>query len=183
MARIFDTPPLSIIDLLADQDHYTPGRGGFEPFLIIIHHSGGTWSGPWLSTTKGSGVSTHRLISKAGVIRKIVADEDTAWTAGFGTVGPVDPDGNDPPGVARNLNQITLNIEFENLGTGQDPYPAAQLNAGAKQVVEWWGKYGLIGILGHGQVDARKNDPLGFPWEDFFRRIDRAYLAVRQGVV
>ncbi len=176
---IFLMLPLPIIDLPAAKTHYQVGRGGHQPQFIVIHHTGGVDSRKWLSTTSSPAVSTHRLISKTGLNIKIVADEDTAYTAGFATVGPVDPDANDPPGVPSNFNLISLHIELENRGDGRDPYPDAQLAMAASQVVEWWGKFGFLALVGHGWVDARKNDPKGFDWDDFYQRLDRRYWAVR----
>lgn len=176
---LFDTLPLPIVDLPADARHHTKGRQGFTPRIILIHHTGGTNSGKWLSTTSQPPVSTHRLISKKGINIKIVPDEDTAYCAGYGVVGPVDPDGNDPRGVAGNLNLITLHIELENRGDGKDPYPDEQLDMAAKQCAEWIGKYGYLAILGHMDVDANKSDPKGFSWPDFWRRLDLALITQR----
>lgn len=172
MAKIFETPPLPIQDRPAASTHYTKGRGGHAPQYIAMHHSGGVDSLAWLTRTSSPPVSTHRLITKDGTIIKIVADEDTAYTAGFGVVGPIDPDASDPAGVPRNFNQASLNIELENLGNGRDPYPLAQMVAAAKQTVEWYGKYGYLAIVGHSWVDVNKNDPKGFDWLLLYRLID-----------
>lgn len=162
--RIFTTPDLPIVDFPADARHHTKGRAGFQPLFINLHHTAGTNSIRYLSVDPTSNVSCQRLITKAGTNIKIVADEDTSYCAGFAIVGPIDPDGNDPIGVPFNNNYCSLNIEFENLGTGFDPYPLPQMVMGAKQVVEWWGKYGFLPVLGHGQIDKNKNDPKGFNW-------------------
>jgi N-acetyl-anhydromuramyl-L-alanine amidase AmpD len=180
MAKLFDTPPLPIIDRPAASTHFTPGRAGHQPRFVVMHHSGGVDSLAWLRSTSNPPVSTHRLIRKSGEIIKIVADEDTAFTAGFGVVGPVDPDANDPPGVARNFNQVSLHIELENLGNGKDPYPLPQVTAAAKQVVEWVGKYGYLAIVGHSWVDKDKNDPRGFDWDQFYSLIDAARVRLVQ---
>lgn len=162
--RIFTTPDLPIVDFPADANHFTKGRAGYQPLQILLHHTGGTNSLLWLTRTSNPRVSAHRLISKSGINHKLVQDEDTAYCAGFGTIGPVDPDGSDPFGVPRNLNECTLNIEIENLGNGIDPYPWAQMMMVAWQIREWWGKYGFLPLLGHGHVDQRKDDPAGFSW-------------------
>jgi N-acetylmuramoyl-L-alanine amidase len=177
--RIFETRPLDIKDHLADKHHYKRGRNNHEPRLIIMHHTGGRDSRDWLSTASSPPVSAHRLISKQGVIYKILEDDHTAYTAGYGVVGPVDPDTNDPPGVASNLNLITLHIELENLGTGKDPYPDEQYESAAIQVAEWYGKYGYLAILGHKEVDPAKNDPAGFIWWKFYKFLDLALLTQR----
>lgn len=164
--RIFTTPDLPIVDAFAASTHHIKGRAGFQPLLINLHHTGGLLPSTltWLRSSSNPRVSTHRVISKKGINYKVVADEDTAFCAGFATIGPIDPDGNDPAGVPFNNNYCALHIEFENEGNGRDPYPLPQMLMGAKQVIEWWGKYGFLPTLGHGQVDANKNDPCGFDW-------------------
>jgi N-acetyl-anhydromuramyl-L-alanine amidase AmpD len=176
---LFTTKPLPIIDLPADAQHHTKGRRGFTPRYIVIHHTGGVWSGPWLTWQSNPAVSCHRLITKPGTNYKVVADKDTAYCAGFAIVGPIDPDTNDPKGVAPNFNLVSLNIELENKGDGKDPYTAAQLDMCAAQVAEWWGKYGYLPVVGHAEVDARKHDPRGFDWDDFSRRLDLALVTQR----
>lgn len=170
---LFLTPPLPIVDRPAAATHFTPGRGGFRPRFITLHHTGGTNSLNWLTYTSRPFVSAHRLISKAGINYKLVRDEDTAFCAGFAIVGPVDPDTNDPAGVPRNFNQDSLNIELENLGDGRDPYPWVQMDMCAAQCAEWIGMYGYLSIVGHGWVDARKDDPLGWDWDLFYHLLDR----------
>lgn len=177
----FHTLPLPIIDLPAAPTHFIRGRMGFRPRYITIHHTGGTDSSRWLSRSSRPAVSTHRLIMPDGANYKIVADEDTAFTAGYGIVGPTDPDTNDPAGVAPNFNYESLHIELENPGNGRTPYPAAQMEMAARQVVEWYGRWGFLGLVGHSWVDSRKNDPAGFDWPWFYRLIKkhlRAALAL-----
>lgn len=164
-SRIFETKPLAIVDSPAAPTHFMQGRAGFQPLWIQLRHTGGTDSLAWLRYSSSPRVSTHRLITKAGINHKIVKDEDTAFCAGFAEIGPIDGDGNDPPGVPFNNNLCSLNIEFENLGNGRDPYPMSQMTMGVRQIIEWWGKYGFLPILGHGHVDARKDDPAGFDWQ------------------
>lgn len=177
---IFATPPLPIVDSPAAPTHFTKGRGGHLPRFIVVHHTGGTNSLAWLTHTSPERVSAHRLITKAGTIHKLVNDTDTSHAAGYAIVGPVDPDGNDPTGVASNFNQISLNIELENLGTGRDPFPEAQMIACARQIVEWQGKYGYLAIVGHSWVDARKMDPAGFDWTLLYRLIDEERVKLVQ---
>ena len=177
---LFATPPLEIVNSPAAPTHFTKGRGGFVPRFIVLHHTAGTNSLAWLTSTSPNRVSAHRLITRGGTIHKIVADEDTSNAAGYAIVGPVDPDTNDPTGVPRNFNQDSLNIELENLGTGREPYPMDQMVSCAKQCVEWIGKYGYLAIVGHGWVDSRKNDPLGFDWPLLYRLIDRERVALVQ---
>lgn len=168
-ANFFVTPPLQIIDYPADQFHFTPGRQGFDPEYIAMHHTGGVNSLPWLTRTSQPAVSAHRLITRKGHNLKLVQDEDTAYCAGFAEVGPIDPDTNDPRGIAANFNLVSLNIELENRGNGE-PYPFVQMQMAAWQVVEWWSKYrAFLPVVSHAQVDERKHDPFGFDWPLFWQ--------------
>lgn len=158
---LYDTSPQSVIDLPADADHFTQGRAGLPLVFILLHHSGGVDSRAWLTWQSKPAVSCHDLIVKNGDVYKVVKAEDTAYCAGFGVVGPVDPDVSDPAGIARNLNFVSYNIELENMGTGTDPYPAVQMQSCALRIYEVWGKYGFLPILYHKHVDVNKNDPRG----------------------
>lgn len=152
---LFVTSPLPVIDLPADSRHQS--GHGLKPQVIILHATGGTDSRKWLSTDPSSNVSIHRLIMKSGDLYKIVPDESIAHHVGYSRLG-----------TRSNLNSIALGIEFENLNSGTDPYPAAQLRMGVLQIIEWWGKFGLLPILTHAQVDTTgKTDPAGFPWSQF----------------
>lgn len=161
----FTTPPLPIRDLAADAKHHTDGRLGIR--WIVLHHTGGTNSDAWLSTTSNPPVSVQRLIKKSGENIKIVQDGDTAYTQGPAQIKNLPRKQNGV--VVESVNDWALAIEFENLGNGHDPYPAAQLDMGARQCVEWWGAYGLIPIVGHGWIQTDKNDPAGFPWAEFYQ--------------
>jgi N-acetyl-anhydromuramyl-L-alanine amidase AmpD len=165
MPMLFTTPPLVITDHPADSVHCC-GQTRLGYRYIVLHSTGGTNSLNWLSTTSpdNNPVSCHRLINKAGKNYKIVGDEKTAYTQGPSHIGPL-------PSQTQNANNWSLSIEFENLNDGHDPYPIAQLDMGAAQVVEWWGAHGLLAIVAHAWIDANKSDPAGFPWDDFYARI------------
>jgi N-acetyl-anhydromuramyl-L-alanine amidase AmpD len=160
----FKTAPLPIKDLPANSGHLTPGI--LVPKVIILHATAGSDSREWLTTNPRSVVSIHRLIMKDGLIYKIAENREICNHVGFSQIGR-----------RRNLNPIALGIEFENLNDGKDPYPMLQLDAGAAQVVEWWGQYGFLPMLPHSMVDApetsggTKTDPRGFPWQLFNERI------------
>ncbi len=162
---LFVTEPLNITDAPADAQH----KGGARPMsgvrFIIIHHTGGSNSLKWLTTDSppSNPVSVHRLISRSGTIYKLVSDDEEAWHAGRGYVGPL-------VGAAKgqtNLNRCSLGIELENLGNGQ-AYTPQQIIAATAQCVEWIGAYGPLIILGHSEVDGRKKDPKGLDM-DWFR--------------
>lgn len=150
---LFSTLPLPIIDVPADARHKANNRLGFR--WIVLHHTGGTNSRKWLSTTSSPPVSCHRLIERDGTIVKIVPDFEVAFTQGPADIGPIPENG-------QNINQWALSIELENLGDGQD-YPEAQLRSTACQMVEWWGAYGWMAPVHHQWIQANKNDPYDFP--------------------
>lgn len=170
----FITPPLNIIDLPADKAHKSGGRLGYR--WIVLHHTGGTDSRKWLSTTSQPPVSVQRLITKVGQNIKIVPDHEVAFTQGPAQIRnlPRQQGGR----TVETVNEWALAIEFENLGNGKDPYPLVQLDMGARQCVEWWGAYGLLPIVGHGWIQTNKNDPAGFPWEQFYQLMLKHLKAV-----
>lgn len=156
---LFRLPPLDFVDLPADAQH----KGGFEPRhiqAIWLHATVGTDSRAWLTTDPRSRASAHRLITKRGVIYKLVDDAEAAWTEGPAVWY-------DPPGVLTNPNRTGLSIEFENLNDGKDPYPLAQVAQGANQCAEWVGMYGFLPILNHTYLQGNKTDPAGFPRRSF----------------
>lgn len=167
---LFTTAPLQITDFHADPQHIGGRRRGYR--WIVLHHTGGTDSKLWLSRTSplDKPVSVQRLITKRGENIKIAGDDEVAWTQGPARIGAL-PRYNPQGVLLESVNDWALAIEFENLGDGRDPYPAAQLDMGAAQCVEWWGAYGLIPIVAHAWIQADKNDPLGFPWDDFYHRL------------
>lgn len=171
---IFATPALTVKTVHADAKHF--GGQRLPPKYIVIHATGGTNSLGWLTTDSPltNPVSVHRLIAKDGTITKIVNDDETAWHAGFGIVGSLGPS------KVPNVNTLSLGIELENLNNGKDDYPAAQVLACAAQIVEWWGVYGFLPVLSHAAIDPRKNDPLGFSWQDLSIHVDSIYEAYKR---
>jgi N-acetyl-anhydromuramyl-L-alanine amidase AmpD len=178
MPRLFDTPPLEIIDLLADVRHHA----GIRPLswieFIILHSTEGVDSRGWLSTSPESVVSIHRLIQrtpyeaarKYGGHYKILPDDKIANHVGYGTLG------NYGPGKPKNLNMVSLGIELERYGT--QGYTAYQYDQTAAIICEWWGLYGFLPILSHRQVDPnRRTDPVGL---DFTRLYTLIYSRLRR---
>ena len=170
---LFVTPPLPIVDHPADANHHG-GTRVMRDMFIVLHHTGGTDSLDYLSTTSppSNPVSCHRLIAKDGTNYKIVPDYLNAWTQGGGILGGMIQWAKDVWKSHKwNANHNGLSIEIENRGNGKDPYPDEQVRMVAMQIVEWWGLYGFIPILYHGHIDARKNDPRGFPRDKLDRFI------------
>lgn len=125
---------------------------------IVLHHTGGTNSLNWLSTTFGSGVSVHALINKAGTIYRIVPDSKNAWHVGRSAVGNYGRSGK-----AGSPNKCCLGIEIENLGNGVDPYTDEQYNSVGWQICQWWNAYGDLPVITHQLIDTEgKKDPFNF---------------------
>jgi N-acetyl-anhydromuramyl-L-alanine amidase AmpD len=172
---IFTTPPLTIIDRPADGKHQSGPRS--EPIrLIVIHSTAGSRDSSlgWLTVDPDSrGVSAHRLIDYNGDIYKLVDDSMIAHHAGYSTFGE-----------RTNVNPFSLGIELVNRNDGVDAYPESQLVACAKQVVEWWGRYGFIPVVGHSDIDTGedgtrdKTDPRNFPWSHFWLLCDDYRLSL-----
>lgn len=145
----------------ADAQH----RGGtrrLPPLVVVLHHTGGVDSRGWLTTDPRSAVSAHLLISRTGVVYRLVEDAGIAYHAGESRWGKYGTPGH--PSV----NYVSLGIELENLGTGTQPYPSAQYRACARAIKRWRDQYGWIAITTHAAIaPGRKNDPLGFPWAEF----------------
>lgn len=141
-------------------------RRGIKPTIIVIHHTAGTNSLNYL-TKNSAGVSTHALITKMGKIWRMVPDEIGANTVGYSAIGIYSRIAITLKGI-RSCNLMSLNIELENLGNGNDPYPIQQVHACAWQVNEWRKKYGYLFVMSHAVIDTNgKTDPLGFPWFTF----------------
>lgn len=137
---LFVTPPLSVIDLPANAVHTGAARPLSAIKGIILHSTEGSDSRDWLSKTSLPPVSIHRLIRRApGEHYKILPDNRVAWHAGSGKWGNYQ------------LNDVTLGVELERQGSQR--YTEYQLEEVSALTVEWWGLYGFIPVMGHGQVD------------------------------
>jgi hypothetical protein len=137
-------------------------RGGAPVVAIVIHATAGTNSLSWLLQNP-SQVSAHALITKEGLIYRLVPDEQAAHHCGFSRLvhrGRVIDKGTVP-----GPNQVTLGVEIENRNTGSDPYPAAQLSALGWLLVQWARKFPAARLVFHREIDTQgKSDPAGLDW-------------------
>jgi hypothetical protein len=146
---------------------YTPGRGGAQVQNIIVHSSDGRESGDLSTLTTQR--SAHYYVTRTGKIYQLLPEEDTAFHAGKVR----EPQFN---------NQHTVGIEQEHYDPGVDApaqfrangedWPEAQVRATARLVSYLKSKYGLTNDNVHSHADVapeRKQDPYGYPWQDFFR--------------
>ncbi len=156
----FFTPPLSIVDVPADDRHTGPSRPLSDIKYFILHATAGSLSSSldWLTVNPNSSVSVHRLIDHDGTIYKLVSDEYIAYHVGRSRVG-----------MTVDLNPYSLGIELVNTNSGYDPYQYHQVLSCAQQIAEWQGLYGELPILSHASVDTKgKTDPRGFDWSLFY---------------
>lgn len=164
--------PAPTINLDYSPANWQSPRDGAVPLAIVMHGTGGTDSRRYLqrggALPDGSDrkVSIHILIDKAGTIYRMVDDECVANHAGGVllangmlssrlTIGGMTYRG-------AQVNRRTLGIELENLQTGADPYPDAQLLAMGWQINAWRGRYGALPVTRHATIDpGRRSDPVG----------------------
>lgn len=166
---MYPTPP-TVVNHLADANHRGGPWDGAQ--VIVLHHTGGVNSLDWLSTTSKPPVSVQRLITKTGLIYRIVPDGEQAYHVGRSSIGLHTV----AEGDLGSAGEIALGIELENLGTGNDPYPEAQRDACAWQVASWWRAYGVLPIVTHKLIDTKgKIDPAGLDLADIFARAVRWY--------
>lgn len=153
---------------------YPAVAGSFAPMrsrridMLVMHATGGVKAGD-LWTLSGRDrrhlVSCHYYITKLGEIYQLVQDKDIAWHAGVSFwQGESD------------CNRFSLGVELENLNTGTDPYPQAQLDAAIWLVRQKVQQHQIpqSRLVKHAQVaqpPGRKSDPRGFPWESFVGQI------------
>jgi N-acetyl-anhydromuramyl-L-alanine amidase AmpD len=138
------------------------GRAGAQIVAVVIHATAGTNSLDWL-TRNPAQVSAHALITKAGIIYRLVPDELAAHHCGFSRLvhrGRVID-----KGVAPGPNQVTLGVEIENRNDGRDPYPAEQRAALGWLLAEWARKFPQARLVFHRDIDTQgKSDPAGLDW-------------------
>lgn len=132
---------------------------------VIIHATATTGlDSPleWLCNKK-SKVSAHYLISAAGRIIQLVAENDIAWHAGDSEWAG-----------ARGVNVFSIGIELVNANDGKMAYPVEQLDACARLVADICLERDIHikDVVGHEDIaPGRKTDPMSFPWDDFENRL------------
>jgi N-acetyl-anhydromuramyl-L-alanine amidase AmpD len=137
-------------------------RDGHSVRVAILHATvGGLESSLIHLCSPLSRVSSHYVISKAGVVYQLVAETEAAWHAGTAAwMGETA------------INELSIGIELENRTgmtgfKGQDPYPAAQVQKLTDLARNLISRYPTIAFARHLDValpKGRKTDPAGFPW-------------------
>lgn len=147
--RIIDTP----------SKHHSP-RNGQKITALVHHHTAGKDSLQYLVKNPLQ-VSAHYLVQKDGTIHRMVDEDRAAHHVGNSSMGNVPP------------NQQTIGIEVENLGTPDDPYPEAQLQAVAELSRDIIKRHPGIVLIPHRLIDrAGKIDP-SYDWDDMVERVYR----------
>lgn len=154
--------PVSLVVL-----HYT-GMQGLEPALRVLTDPrpvAGAYPGPWHSdqvdpASPMNRVSSHYVVSEAGEIFRLVAEDKRAWHAGTGSwLGRDD------------INSASIGIEIVNGGHdfGLPDYPEPQVQAVIALVTDILARWSLPpeAVIGHSDMaPGRKPDPgEKFPWE------------------
>lgn len=145
------------IDQSTPSPNHEP-RDGQPITLIVLHATVGNLQSArdWL-TSPASKVSTHYLISKAGMIAQLVPEELAAWHAGRSEYGELGSEG---------VKLQSIGIELENRNDGKDPYPHAQLDALRELVADIRARHPAVQIVTHAEIArprGRKTDPKNFP--------------------
>lgn len=145
-----------------------PRRNGARPSLVVIHYTAmpdWTRARDWLCNPEAE-VSAHYILSEAGEVVPLVAEEDRAWHAGAGRWGTVE-----------DVNSHSIGIELSNPGNA--PFAAPQMDALEDLLAGITGRWGIPPerVIGHSDcAPGRKIDPgPRFDWA----RLARGGLAVQ----
>jgi N-acetyl-anhydromuramyl-L-alanine amidase AmpD len=120
-----------------------------------------------------SKVSYHLIVGRAGVIHHLVPVSRRAWHAGVSSFDGVP-----------NVNDYSIGVAFANRNDGKEPYPEAQLAAGAALVASYMKLYTAITldrVTTHAVIaPGRKFDPRppAFDLAAFKLRLERELLRV-----
>jgi N-acetylmuramoyl-L-alanine amidase len=104
-----------------------PRRGGAEPDLVVLHHTGMASAAAALERLRdpAAAVSAHYLIGADGTVWQLVPEDRRAWHAGAGAWGGV-----------TDVNSRSIGIELDNPGPLARGWPdgRARVLAGARKV-------------------------------------------------
>ncbi|MCW3782145.1 N-acetylmuramoyl-L-alanine amidase [Defluviimonas salinarum] len=145
-------------------------RGGARPSLIVLHYT----AIPTCAEARArlcdpaAEVSAHYLVSEAGVVEALVAEEARAWHAGAGAWGAI-----------TDVNSHSIGIELAN--PGDAPFPEPQMAALEALLAGIMARWAIPPerVIGHSDMaPERKRDPgPRFDW----RRLAQAGLSVWPG--
>ena len=156
-------------------------RMGRSIIAIVNHITAGNFPGclSWMKNPAAQ-ASAQYLVTRAGEIYQLVADENAAWHAGIVNK----PNWSLYDGT--NPNRYTIGIEHENLGGGQ--LTEAQYQATLWLHKQLIAKYKIPvdadHIIGHYRIDSvnRPNCPgPNFPWERLFADLTQPAVSIKIG--
>ena len=145
--------------------HHRSRKSGSVISAIIIHDTGGKTAESALSWFErpGSGVSSHYVIGKDGVVFRCVPEDRAAWHAGVSSLFGKEQ-----------VNEFSIGLEIVD-DNDADRYPDAQLTAVVELTADLCKRYGipLNRVVGHQHIaPGRKVDPgPDFPWEVFLLKV------------
>ena len=147
-------------------DYHPYGDKARKIDLVVLHCTEGLLPGAvaWLTAKDATPVSAHYLVSKAGDLVQMVAENDLAFHSGGTKEKPATWKGR------VQINARSIGVELENRNDGRDPYPPAQLAVCLWLVIRTCRRFGLTAeqVIGHADVDpGRKTDPKNFSWDSF----------------
>jgi hypothetical protein len=143
------------IDTDTKSPNYSSDR--IDTSILVIHATAGTNSLSWLcykNPIAARRVSAHYLIRKDGYIYRMVDEKYVAWHAGISNWNG-----------KTNINRYSIGIELENLNTGKDPYPDAQVKACTWLGVDICNRHNIApaNVVAHYDISpGRKTDPAGY---------------------
>lgn len=171
--------------------HNRAGHGAWGPVNgVVIHHTAGT--GPsdgeivWAGRPDLPGPLAHGYLAKTGTVTMTAngranhagGGDPAVLTAVMGEAyltAPPAPREHDGSAGAVDGNARFYGLEISNLGTGKDPYPAAQYDAAVRWAAAICRHHGWSAksVIAHSEWSDWKNDP-SFPITQF-----RADVAAR----
>ncbi len=148
-----------------------PRRGGAEPDLVVLHHTGMASAAAALERLRdpAAAVSAHYLIGADGTVWQLVPEDRRAWHAGAGAWGGV-----------TDVNSRSIGIELDNPGplAGLPPFAAPQMAVLEALLADILARWAIPPerVIGHSDMaPGRKADPgPRFDWQ----RLARAGLSV-----
>jgi N-acetylmuramoyl-L-alanine amidase len=148
-----------IMEIKYKQTPNKKSRNGKKPIYIVLHSTGGSYSGAvaWL-TNPESGVSAHYVISRQGEITQLCQCSEQTYHAGVSEWKG-----------HKNINNISIGIEIAHIDGVQD-WPELQVNSVAYICEILMEKYNIPieNIIRHRDIaPGRKVDPdLKFPYSE-----------------
>jgi hypothetical protein len=118
-------------------------------------------------TTYQSGGAWQRLIDRDGSVYHDVPDKMAAWHVERADRWRPDWVRTCPDGRVSDVNYCALGIELvsaQEARNANEPYTVWQVAALRRVVIDWYHAHGRLPVVGHGQMQADRSDPVQFDW-------------------